>query len=142
MARPLDFLGIDTEAVFSSLELSQHFRVNGRHVLITYTEDVGEIQLRLPKEAVQSIRCDGRYEFEGERLIVNLHADESCHIESDRFGLTIYAMTPEGAARVDQVTKDGMVLIRWFRRGSAIPQAADCSLSWNTVEAVLARETA
>lgn len=109
---PLDFLGIDTEAVFSSLELSQHFRVNGRHVLITYTEDVGEIQLRLPKEAVQSIRCDGRYEFEGERLIVNLHADESCHIESDRFGLTIYAMTPEGAARVDQVTKDGMVLIR------------------------------
>ncbi len=109
---PLDFLGIDAEVVFSSLELSQHFRVNDRHVLITHTEDVGEIQLRLPKEAVQSIQCDGRYEFEGERLIVNLSADQSCHLSGDRFDLTIYALTPKGAALVDQLTEDRMVLIR------------------------------
>ncbi|NLU42748.1 MAG: hypothetical protein GXX08_11145 [Firmicutes bacterium] len=109
---PLDFLGIEAEIVFSSLELSQHFRVNDRHVLVTYTDHVGEMQLRLPKEAVQSIRCNGRYEFEGERLIVNLSAGESCYINADRFDLTIYALTPKCAALVDQITQYGVTLTR------------------------------
>ena len=108
----LDFLGIDTEIEFSSLELSQHFKVNNRHVLVTYTDYVGEMQLKLPKKAVQSIQCDGRYELEDERLIINLHAGESCHINSDQFNLTIYTLTPKDAALVDQITEDGMVLIR------------------------------
>lgn len=109
---PLDFLGIDTEIVFSSLELSQHFVVDDRHVLVTYTDHVGEIQLRLPRQAVHSIRCDGSYEYEGERLIVNLRAGERCDVGADRLNLTIYALTRKDAALVDHITEDGVVLAK------------------------------
>ena len=109
---PLNFLGIDAEIEFSSLELSQHFKLGDRHILVTYTDHIGEMQLRIQQEAVESIRCDGKYELEDERLVVNLHAGQSCHINTDRFNLTICALTPKEAALVERVTEDEIVLMR------------------------------
>ena len=43
---------------------------------------------------------------------MNLSAGESCHINADRFDLTIYALTPKCAALVNQITDDRVTLTR------------------------------
>lgn len=109
---PLDFLGLNAIVKFSSLEFAKHFKLNNQHVLITYTNSVGEIQLQLDHATLHSISCDGHYELENEHIIINLHPNETCVLTTDEFTLKIITLTEKEAALVHQVTEDGLIYIK------------------------------